>query len=256
MSVKSNKHKNYIMPVLKTKIDRFAGKNASKEEKKEFISNSRVISWRSTNNKIDMAFALPLYICNQCNKFRYVGDKYLHCSICSVAYYCSIKCQKLNWRSHKLTCCKEDKLLIKPLHDLISELTKSIDIGLIEDLLLLISIYRGLFAKKLRIRFNAEDIEKCLNNKKFSFFDILPWELGNYQLDPPRADNIIKINFQLKDSDRINRSVVIFFSGDMLSRKFLEKRFKIYYLKFGAVIALIFLFCLFVYSCIKYINKN
>jgi hypothetical protein len=44
-----------------------------------------------------------LHDCTLCNS---KCKSKLRCSICKISYYCSIKCQRSNWKIHKLTCNK------------------------------------------------------------------------------------------------------------------------------------------------------
>lgn len=254
MSAKSKMRENRsksVITLLNARVGRSTGKNASEEEKKKFFLDMGFITWKS-KNRLNVAFALPLYICIQCNKFRYVGDKYLYCSICSVTYYCSVKCQKLNWSSHKSTCCKKDRQLIKPLNDLVTELTKTTSVDILNDLLFVLAIKKRLYNKELQLRLDTEEIETCLNSKRFPLsMKMVPWELGNYQLDPPRTDNIIKIKFQLANNEHISRSAVICFIGDRISLRDLEKE----YSPSNFIVYLFILgFCVLLYALYRFLS--
>lgn len=43
---------------------------------------------------------LPIIMCNTCNEKA--GSN--RCGRCHSRFYCSLDCQKLDWKDHKLTC--------------------------------------------------------------------------------------------------------------------------------------------------------
>jgi len=45
-----------------------------------------------------------------CWKLEQKPNEYKRCSICKSSYYCSIECQKITWKSHKLEC-KNQRIL-------------------------------------------------------------------------------------------------------------------------------------------------
>jgi hypothetical protein len=78
-------------------------KNASNE----YIKCQYILSMVKFNKNANRNGIL---ICNFCNK-RSEHKKHKKCAKCYETYYCSIKCQKNNWKQHKLKCIK----FIKPV---------------------------------------------------------------------------------------------------------------------------------------------
>ena len=49
---------------------------------------------------------MPSLKCTLCNKALAPNAQHKECSMCKASVYCSIDCQKQDWRTHKLVCEK------------------------------------------------------------------------------------------------------------------------------------------------------
>jgi hypothetical protein len=67
----------------------------------------------SFDNSFDKSFQLKVKdsnrTCKNCSKPEFIDmEKHKKCSVCKITFYCSVKCQKDDWKKHKLIC--ENKL--------------------------------------------------------------------------------------------------------------------------------------------------
>ena len=65
-------------------------------------------SMAATNNNNETTPPRPVHrICGNCQKKEEElgeGNNMLQCSVCRVAYYCNVECQKNDWQEHKVHC--------------------------------------------------------------------------------------------------------------------------------------------------------
>lgn len=83
-----------------------------------------------------------------CNEF---GSK--HCSSCRDASYCSVKCQKDHWKTHKKICSKKMPNKLLPIDEVTQVIKRSFDQGV-----------------KLKVQFRTEEAIEVLENA-VTFFD-------------------------------------------------------------------------------------
>merc|ERR1719473_1259844 len=50
----------------------------------------------------------PSISCRECGKLESVGEEMMKCGRCKLAFYCSKRCQRKNWKTHKLHCKKKE----------------------------------------------------------------------------------------------------------------------------------------------------
>ena len=58
-------------------------------------------TWKEIRKKAKQTNSLCLMICVYCKK---PADNMKKCSKCRVMHYCSVDCQKADWKTHKLIC--------------------------------------------------------------------------------------------------------------------------------------------------------
>ena len=116
---------------------------------------------KSLSDKFGLTYSiyLNIYKCGNCDKYKYIGKHYKMCSCCRSIHYCSKKCQKLHWKTHRVEC-KNYKIrkMAQLLNDIIRGLTDNkilIDTNL---------EYSFLPAYNLEIRLSISDAKKLLKN--------------------------------------------------------------------------------------------
>lgn len=59
----------------------------------------------AVRNMVATHFTNPL--CHNCHR-KPPGVKLWRCDACALVWYCSVECQRANWKRHKRQCCKPD----------------------------------------------------------------------------------------------------------------------------------------------------
>jgi len=69
---------------------------------------------------------LTVYHCTVCGIDSYI-KKFKLCSECGTTYYCSVECQRSDWKKHKTICGTESKTkknMFKSLNDIVSYISR------------------------------------------------------------------------------------------------------------------------------------
>jgi hypothetical protein len=91
-----------------TSVECTPGKTGKKgkREKKESVAST--LSTVPTTTHVSTVASMPVqerqetgYICDMCKSFLQVHSAY-SCSRCKSINYCSVECQRLNWKPHKV----------------------------------------------------------------------------------------------------------------------------------------------------------
>ncbi len=202
----------FLFEMIKYRSDRTQIEN--EDEKKKWLLNWTFYTWQSSSN-LCLAICFPLYQCAACCKMRYFGERYLLCGRCSSVHYCSKECQTLHWKSHSSHCSNDLKADAMILHKFSDELGKTTNAMPVESLLMAIAARMELTHKQCQFSLSREQISTFLAKHTLPYnLNVTDWEIGSHSIDPPRVDNIIKVNIRLVENPRVSRSVAVYFNGN------------------------------------------
>ena len=209
------------------------GENLSEEKISEKLLDYGFFIRKSIINENYIYAAISIRQCNNCSKFRYISDKnnelYKKCSGCNNTYYCSVDCQRKDWKIHKNNCT--NNVFNGKLEKIFKKLYKD-HLNFLMDKLHSINLYDRI-NKDYEIDISLKGLKKLFVGKKYvKELKIKEWEgisidhsesiknLENF--DSPKY---VKIKFNISYSENIYIKYLVLFNIKQ-KRNFYQIAFK------------------------------
>lgn len=148
--------------------------------------------------------ALPLYECKYCQSRTYGKASYLLCSRCEAVHYCSEKCQREHWPTHRAHCKEDFSEQVQPLNKWIRDVTKNENIKEMtqfRDMFYEIISVTGLARLSFEVEFvNGQKIRNVCAREHYDEIEIA-------SLNDAESPLVIQIWFNYKLSDNFSHEL-------------------------------------------------